>query len=260
MIGGSASTRRSAPIRTISVSRPGRRAGLSRSQSSTTSSAVAVGPSLTPSGLFDAGEELDVRAAQLARPLADPEHVRRAVVPVAGQRVLPRQRFLVVEHEPLVARPQIDAVEPLRLRDDRSRRRGRSRARARSRRRAPRSAALGRARDELLIPGVHLGEIGEAAVRERADEVERGRGLVVDPEQPGRIRRPRLERRRVVVDHVTEERRQLELARRARSAPISASRTGPRSGRPSRAAARSRRSSPPTSAGRSSASRGSRRR
>ena len=52
MIGGSASTSRSAPIRTISVSRPGRRAGLSRSQSSTTSSAVAVGPSLTPSGLL----------------------------------------------------------------------------------------------------------------------------------------------------------------------------------------------------------------
>ena len=73
------------------------------------------GPELEPERIFDAGEELDVRASQLACPLADPEHVRGAVVPVAGQRVPARQRFLVVEHETLVARPQIDAVEPLRL-------------------------------------------------------------------------------------------------------------------------------------------------
>ena len=168
-------------------------------------------PELDPERVVDAGEELDVRASQLVRSLADPEHVRRAVVPVAGQRVLPRQRLLVVEHEALVARPQIDAVEPLRLGDvdpagadevERALDLGGERLVALS---------LGRARDELLVPRVHLGEIGEAAVREGADEVERGRGLVVDPQQPRRIGRPRLERRRVVVDHVTEERRQLEV-------------------------------------------------
>ena len=36
----------------MNVSRPGIRAGFSRSQSSTASSPVAVGPSLTPSGLW----------------------------------------------------------------------------------------------------------------------------------------------------------------------------------------------------------------
>ena len=39
-------------MREISVSRPGSRAGLSRSASSTTSSGVAVGPSLQPIGLW----------------------------------------------------------------------------------------------------------------------------------------------------------------------------------------------------------------
>ncbi len=158
------------------------------------------------------GEELHVRAAQLPRPLADPEHVRRAVVPVAGQGVPPRQRLLVVEHEPLVARPEVDAVEALRLREidptgadevERALDLGGEHLIA---------LALGRVRHELLIPGVHLGEVGEAAVRERADEVERGRRLVVGPEEPGRVRRPRRSRRCVVVDDVAEERRQLELA------------------------------------------------
>ena len=38
-------------MRAISVSRPGMRSGFSRAHSSTTSSGVAVGPSLTPIGL-----------------------------------------------------------------------------------------------------------------------------------------------------------------------------------------------------------------
>ena len=40
---------------------------------------------------------------ELARALADPQHVRRAVVPVAGQRVLPGERLLVAEDQRLVA-------------------------------------------------------------------------------------------------------------------------------------------------------------
>ena len=72
---------------------------------------------LDPERVPDAGEELDVRAVRLVRALADPEHVRRAVVPVAGQRVPPGQRLFVVEHEALVARPEVDAVQPSRLGD-----------------------------------------------------------------------------------------------------------------------------------------------
>ena len=69
--------------------------------------------------VVDAGEELGVRAVGLARPLADPEHVRRAVVPVAGQRVAAGEALLVVEQQALVARPDVDLVQlPLRLEVD----------------------------------------------------------------------------------------------------------------------------------------------
>ena len=46
---------------------------------------------------------MDVGAVELAGALADPEHVGRAVVPVAGERVLAGERLLVAEDERLVA-------------------------------------------------------------------------------------------------------------------------------------------------------------
>jgi len=65
--------------------------------------------------------------------------------------------------------------------------------------------ALRRGRDELLVPHVHLVEIGEAALRECADEVQGRRRLVVPLEHPLRIGSPRVERRRLAVDHVPAE-------------------------------------------------------
>ena len=53
-------------------------------------------------------------AVELAGALADPEHVGRAVVPVAGDRVLPGQRLLVAEDQRLVAGVEVDRVQ-LRL-------------------------------------------------------------------------------------------------------------------------------------------------
>ena len=106
----------------MSVSRPGTRSGLSRSQSSRASSGVVVGPSLTPIGLLDPGEELDVGAVELAGPLADPEHVRGAVVPVAGERVLAGEGLLVVEQQRLVAREEVDLLDRCLRRRGRSRR------------------------------------------------------------------------------------------------------------------------------------------
>ena len=60
----------------------------------------------------DTREELDVGAVSLARPVADPQHVGRAVVPLAGERVPPREALLIVEEQPLVARPHVDLVQP----------------------------------------------------------------------------------------------------------------------------------------------------
>ena len=87
------------------------RSGLSASQSATTSSGVAVGPILQPSGLPTPRQELDVGAVELAGALADPEHVGRAVVPVAGERVLPGEGLLVAEDERLVAGVEVDLVQ-----------------------------------------------------------------------------------------------------------------------------------------------------
>ena len=59
-----------------------------------------------------AGEELDVRAVELAGALADPEQMCRAVVPVAGQRVTAGQALLVVEQQAFVAGVDVDLVQP----------------------------------------------------------------------------------------------------------------------------------------------------
>ena len=72
------------------------------------------------------------------------------------------------------------------------------------------AATLERARDELLVPRVHLREVGEAALRERAQEVERRDGLVVRLHETLGIRRPRLGGRLLRVDSVTAERRELD--------------------------------------------------
>ena len=54
-----------------------------------------------------------MRAVRVARAIPDPEHVRGAVVPLTGERVLARERLFVLEEEPLVARPHVDLVERL---------------------------------------------------------------------------------------------------------------------------------------------------
>ena len=52
-----------------------------------------------------------MRAAEPARAVPDPQHVRRAVVGLPGERVRPRERFLVLEKKALVARPDVDLVK-----------------------------------------------------------------------------------------------------------------------------------------------------
>src|SRR3546814_9315042 len=69
------------------------------------------GADLAADRVADATEELDVGAVELAGPLTDPEHVGRAVVPLAGEGVLAGERFLVAEDQRLVAREEVDLVE-----------------------------------------------------------------------------------------------------------------------------------------------------
>jgi hypothetical protein len=164
----------------------------------------------------DAREELDVGAVRLPRPLADPEQVRGAVVPVAGQRVLAGQPFLVVEQQALVRGEDVDLVQPP-LGGEVDPARGHELERALDlggeQVVAP---ALGRAGDEVLVPGVHLGQVGVAALRERAQQVERRGGLVVALDHPRRVGHARLGQRGVVVDHVAAEDGQLDAVDRLR--------------------------------------------
>ena len=69
------------------------------------------GAELAADRVADAAEELDVGAVELAGALADPEHVGRAVVPVAGERVLAGEGLLVAEDERLVAGEEVDLVQ-----------------------------------------------------------------------------------------------------------------------------------------------------
>ena len=73
-----------------------------------------VGPELHADRVLHAGEELDVRAVDLAGALADPQQVRGAVVPVAGEAVAAGERLLVAEEQRLVRRVEVDLVQ-LRL-------------------------------------------------------------------------------------------------------------------------------------------------
>ena len=151
-------------------------------------------------------------AVQLTSALADPQHVRRAVVPAATERVLAGERLFVAEQQRLVTRVEVDLAEglvalgvdaagphePQRTVDLGSE--------------LVVGATLGAAGHELLRPRVQPSEIGEPALGERPQQVQRRCRLVVGLHQPVRRRHScRLGRVRVV-DDVSAERRQIDVA------------------------------------------------
>ncbi len=169
-------------------------------------------PDLAADRVVDPAEELDVRPVELAGALADPEHVRRAVVPTAGQRVLAGERFLVAEQERLVAGVDVGLVE------------GRGVLRVDAAGAHEPQGAIDLAGepvvalpfeaggDELLRPGMHPGEVGEPALGERPDQVERRCRLVVGLHQAIGVGSPGSRGGRRGVDDVPAEAGQVEIA------------------------------------------------
>jgi hypothetical protein len=124
--------------------------------------------------------ELDVRAVQLAGALTDPHHVPGDVVQVARTGVDPGQRRFVVEEQRLVGGVELDGLELLRVGPAGLHEVQRLVDLARQL-----LVALPgrRGLHEVLVPGVHLAQVGVAAGGEGADQVERGGGGVVHPLQ-----------------------------------------------------------------------------
>ena len=142
------------------------------------------GADLAAERVAHATQELDVRPVELAGALADPQHVRRAVVPAAGERVLAGERLLVAEQQRLVAGVEVDLVEVVgALRVDPA---GAHEAQRPVDLRGDQLVALAlrAGGDELLVPHVDLAEIGEAALGEGAQQVERRCRLVVGLHEP----------------------------------------------------------------------------
>ena len=153
-------------------------------------------------------EELDVRAVQAPGALTDPDQMRGDVVRQSGAAVDAGQRPLVLQQEPLVAGVELDPVELLRV----------GAARLHERQRpidlvgkllvAPPGRAL---RHEVLVPSVHLVQVGIAAIRERAGEVQGDRRAVVRVQQPRGVGTARLGRELEAVHRLAAVGGQLDL-------------------------------------------------
>ncbi|MBG9885452.1 hypothetical protein ABE10_02390, partial [Bacillus toyonensis] len=112
----------------------------------------------------DLREVVHVRAVQLTSALPDPEEVRRGVVGSPGPRVDPGHRTLVVHQEALVPGEELHTAQLLEVRAGRLHELDRTVDLSRH----PLIALVGRVLCEALVPRVHLAEIGEASLGERA--------------------------------------------------------------------------------------------
>lgn len=142
------------------------------------------GAALDANGILDAAHELHVAAVELPGALANPQHVRGRVVPATAVGLGARHGLLDVEEQRLMAGEEVHGVGALaRLRAD---------AQGVHERQGLEDAVRQQAVDAALGPAVGLGQLLVAPLREGAQQVQRGGGLVIGLEQPSRVRGPRL--------------------------------------------------------------------
>ena len=155
----------SAPMRLISVMRPGSLAGFSMLQDAQQIVRLLRRADLHAERVLHAAQELDMRAVQLTRAVADPQEMRRAAVPVAGGGIDPGQRLLVGQQQRLVADVEVGLAHVARG--------GAGHAAGRHERQrlvdAVRQVLVARgqrrARGEIQVPAMHLVQVGIAAAR-----------------------------------------------------------------------------------------------
>ena len=92
----------SCPMRAITVILPGSLWRVEPVDEGEQAIRLEAGTGLEPDGVADTAQEVDVGAVRLARAIADPEHVRAAVVPAASGGIDTGQRLLVLEEQSLV--------------------------------------------------------------------------------------------------------------------------------------------------------------
>ena len=127
-----------------------------------------------------------MRPVELAGAVTDPDHVGRAVVPIAGERVDAGQAFLVGQDQRFVAREEVDLVQSLLGPEVDAAGGHEAQGTVDLRGDVLVALALAGRGDELLVPQVHLREVGEAALGEGPQQVEcRGRLLVRGHQAPG---------------------------------------------------------------------------
>ena len=131
-------------------------------------------------------QEFDVRAVELAGAVADPQHVRRAIVVIVGQAVAAYEGFFVIQQQRFVGSEETGFAQL---------RRAVHAAGAHEREGfidavGEVAVLLGQRRvgDEIQVPLVHLVQVGETALGESAQQVQGCCGLMIGLQQTLRIR------------------------------------------------------------------------
>ncbi len=193
------------------VRRPGSRSGSSVSSRCSSVSRRHPGADLDRDRVADAAEVLDVRRAHRGAH-AQPREVGRQVVPAGAPRHLSGLRLLVGQHQRLVAGEEVDALELAHLHA--GQRLHEAQGLGDRLHHALVLDGVGRVLEEAQVPVLGVVEIGEAAVDQRADEVERQRRAVVAAHHAPGVGTAVLGRERQSVHQVAAIGRQRHVAAR----------------------------------------------
>ena len=157
-------------------------------------SVVIAGPIFTPMGLAMPRKNSTCAPSSCGRAHADPRHVRRQVVPALLALDVTRLRLLVGHEQAFVRREEVDRGDFVRCTAAAHAFEEVERVADRIRRSSGTASIERRMLHEPEVPVSRVMQVGEAAVAQRAHEIERERGALVAAQQQRRIGLARLRR------------------------------------------------------------------